>query len=240
MRTMNKVLVAIAAACVAVAAVAQQEAVIRRNLTERLPMMGKIDEVTKAPVPGLYEVRVGSEIYYTDAEGNYVIHGQIVDARQKRNLTEERLNKLTAIDFGALPFKDSFTLVRGNGKRKMVLFEDPNCGYCKRFERDMQKVNDVTVHVFLYPILGDDSVDKSRGIWCSRDPGKTWQDWMLRNVAIPKAPSPGCDASALDRNRELGRKHQVTGTPTLVFPDGRRVPGAITSSDVEKLLAEAK
>jgi thiol:disulfide interchange protein DsbC len=219
---------------------AAQEATIRKNLAERVPQMGKVDEVTKSPMPGIYEVRVGTDLYYTDAEGNYVVHGQMVDTKQRRNLTQERLEKLTAIDFETLPFKDAFTIVRGNGKRKVALFEDPNCGYCKRFERDLQKVDNVTIHVFLYPILGDDSVVKSRNIWCTRDAGKSWTDWMVRDKAAPAAPASGCDASALDRNRELGRRFQITGTPTLVFTDGRRVPGAIGASDVEKLLAEAK
>jgi thiol:disulfide interchange protein DsbC len=216
------------------------EATIRRNLTERLPQMGKIDEVTRTPMPGIFEVRVGTDLYYSDAEGNYVIHGQMVDARQRRNLTEERMAKLTAIDFDTLPVKDAFTVVRGNGKRKLAVFQDPNCGYCKRFERDLQKVDNVTIHMYLYPILGPDSVEKSKNIWCARDKGKTWTDWMVRDVAIPAAPAPGCDASALDRNRELGRRYQITGTPTLIFADGTRVPGAIPAAQVEKHLAEAK
>lgn len=216
-----------------------QEAAIRKNLGEHLPQIGKIDEVTKTPMPGLFEVRVGTDLYYTDAEGNYLIHGQMIDARGKRNLTEERVNKLTAIDFGQLPLKDAFTIVRGNGKRKLAVFEDPNCGYCKRFERDLQKLDNVTVHLFLYPILGNDSVEKSRNIWCAKDRAKAWQDWMLREQAAPAA-AQGCDATALERNRELGRKHQVTGTPTLVFADGTRVPGAINAAQVEKLLSQAQ
>ncbi|RYY95660.1 MAG: DsbC family protein [Comamonadaceae bacterium] len=218
-----------------------QEATIRKNLAERTPQLGAIDEVSKAPIAGLYEVRIGSDLFYTDAEGNYlIVQGQILDTRQRRNLTQERVDKLSAIDFAALPWKDSFTIVRGNGKRKVALFEDPNCGYCKRFERDLQKVDNVTIHVFLYPILGEDSVVKSRNIWCSRDQGRAWQDWMVRDKAAQPAGAPGCDTTALDRNRELGRRHQITGTPTLVFTDGRRVPGAIGASEVEKLLADAK
>ena len=240
-RTKTSLLAALIALGFASAALAQSpESTIRRNLTERLPQMGKIDEVTRTPMPGLWEVRVGTELYYTDAEGNYVIHGQLVDARQRRNLTEERVAKLTAIDFDTLPVKDAFTIVRGNGKRKLAIFQDPNCGYCKRFERDLQKVDNVTIHMFLYPILGNDSVEKSRNIWCARDKGKAWADWMVRDVAIPTAPAPGCDSTALDRNRELGRKHQITGTPTMIFIDGTRVPGAIPAAQVEKLLAEAK
>ena len=227
----------LAGLCAATAAGAQ-EAAIRKNLTERLPEMGKIDEVTKTPMPGVFEVRVGTDLYYTDVDGSYLIHGQMIDAKARRNLTEERTAKLTAIDFDKLPLADAFTIVRGNGKRRVALFEDPNCGYCKRFERDLQKVDNVTIHVFLYPILGPDSIEKSKAIWCTKDKARTWQDWMVREQPLPTAQ--GCDSSALARNVEMGRRYQVTGTPTLVFTDGRRIPGAISTADVEKLLAEAK
>lgn len=227
----------LAGLCAATAAGAQ-EAAIRKNLTERLPQMGTIDEVTKTPMPGIFEVRVGTDLYYTDAGGSYILHGQMIDAKAKRNLTEERMAKLTAIDFSKLPFDDSFQIVRGDGKRRVALFEDPNCGYCKRFERDLQKLDNVTIHVFLYPILGPDSTEKSKAIWCAKDKARTWQDWMVRDKTLPAAAT--CDTAVLARNVELGRKHQVTGTPTLVFVDGRRVPGAIGSAEVEKLLAEAK
>ena len=214
-----------------------QEAAIRKNLAERLPSLPKIDEISKAPMNGLYEVRVnGSDIFYTDAEGNFLIQGQLIDTRLKRNLTEERIDKLNAVAFDDLPLKDAFTIVRGNGKRKLAVFEDPNCGYCKRFERDMQKVSDVTVYMFLYPILSADSTEKSRNIWCARDKGKVWQDVMVRDQPVPSA---NCDASALARNIDFGRKHRITGTPTLIFADGSRVPGAVSAQEVEKRLAEA-
>jgi len=214
-----------------------QDAAIRKNLPERLPQLGKIDEVSKTPMPGLFEVRVGMDVYYTDADGNFLLHGQLIDTKLQRNLTEERQEKLMAIDFSALPVKDAFTIVRGNGKRKIAVFEDPNCGYCKRFERDLQKVDNVTIYMFLYPILGPDSVDKSRSIWCAREKGKVWQDWMVRGQAVPSA---ACDTAALARNIEFGKKYRITGTPTLVFADGTRVPGAIGAPQVEKLLADAK
>ncbi|TFZ06486.1 DsbC family protein [Ramlibacter henchirensis] len=237
---MKRTLTALVAAVLLAGAALAQEATIRRNLLERLPQIGKIDEVTKSPVAGLYEVRVGTDLFYTDAEGNYLIEGQVLDLRARRNLTEERQNKLLAVDFDSLPLKDAFTIVRGDGKRRMAVFQDPNCGYCKKFERDLQKVDNVTIHMFLYPILGSDSVTKSRNIWCARDKGKAWQDWMVRDVAAPAAPSPGCDTTALDRNREFGRKHQITGTPTLLFADGRRVPGAMAAAQVDKILTETK
>ena len=123
-----------------------QDAVLRKNLAERIPQLKAIDEVNKTPIPGLFEIRVnGTEIYYTDAQGNYLIQGNLIDTKQRRNLTDERIDKLTAIKFDTLPFKDAFTIVRGNGQRKLAVFEDPNCGYCKRFERDLQKVDNVTV-----------------------------------------------------------------------------------------------
>ncbi len=215
-----------------------QEAALRKNLAERLPQLQKIDEVSKTPIAGLYEIRVnGTEIFYADAEGNYLLQGNLIDTRQRRNLTEERVDKLSAISFDALPFKDAFTIVRGNGKRKLAVFEDPNCGYCKRFERDLQKVDNVTVYMFLYPILSADSTDKSKAIWCAKDKGKAWQDWMVRDKAVTAA---SCDTTAIERNVEVGRKHKINGTPTLIFTDGTRVPGAITAAQVEKYLTDAK
>lgn len=211
-----------------------QEAAIRKNLTERIPQLQKIDEVSKTPIDGLYEIRVnGVDIYYTDAQANYLIQGNLIDTKQKRNLTEERVDKLTAINFDALPFKDAFTIVRGNGKRKLAVFEDPNCGYCKRFEKDLQKVNNVTIYMFLYPILSADSGEKSKAIWCAKDKAKAWQDWMVRDITPPAA---SCDSAAIGRNVELGHRFKVTGTPTLVFTDGTRVPGAVGADQVEKRL----
>ena len=240
MMKLNKILAGLALSGAALAAWAD-EVEIRKNLAERLPQLGKIDEVTKSPIPGLFEVRAnGSEIFYTDPLGNFLLQGDLIDTQLKRNLTEERINKLTALAFADLPLKDGFTIVRGNGKRKIAVFEDPNCGYCKRFERDLQQVNNVTISMFLYPILSADSAEKSRNIWCSKDKVKAWMDWMVRDVS-PSPALPKCDASALMRNVELGKKHKITGTPTLIFVDGTRVPGAINAEQVEKYLsAEVK
>ncbi|MDD2880181.1 MAG: DsbC family protein [Rhodoferax sp.] len=224
----------ITAALLAAGTAWSQEATIRKNLAERIPQLQQIDEVSKTPIDGIFEVRVnGADIYYTDAQANYLIQGSLIDTKQKRNLTEERVDKLTAINFAALPFKDAFTIVRGNGKRKLAVFEDPNCGYCKRFEKDLQKINNVTVYMFLYPILSADSTEKSKNIWCAKDKAKSWSDWMVRDVP-PAAAS--CDASAITRNVELGHKFKITGTPTLIFADGSRVPGAVGADQVEKRL----
>ncbi len=226
----------VAATLLATLNVSAQEATIRKNLGERIPQLQKIDEVSKSPMPGLFEIRVnGTEIFYTDAEGNFLVQGNLIDTRQRRNLTEERVDKLTAINFDSLPLKDAFTIVRGNGKRKLAVFEDPNCGYCKRFEKDLQKVDNVTIHMFLYPILGPDSTEKSKNIWCAKDKSKAWLDWMVRDQAPAGA---NCDNAAIARNVELGRKYKITGTPTLVFTDGSRVPGAISTAQLEKHLSE--
>ncbi|MEI7784823.1 MAG: DsbC family protein [Betaproteobacteria bacterium] len=216
-----------------------QEAAIRKNLGERLPGLPKIDEIRRTPMNGLFEVRMGNEIVYTDADGSHLIQGQLVDTRSRRDLTQERQDKLSAIAFDSLPFKDAFTIVRGNGKRKLAVFEDPNCGYCKRFERDLQKVSDITIYLFLMPILGPDSTEQARNVWCSKDKARAWSDLMTADKSVPPS-SPGCDTGALTRNVEFGRKMRITGTPTLVFASGNRVPGAISSAQVEKLLGEAQ
>ncbi|MEY4979444.1 MAG: putative thiol:disulfide interchange protein DsbC precursor [Pseudomonadota bacterium] len=215
-----------------------QEAVIRKNLAERLPNLPKIDEISKTAVPGLYEVRVNhSDIFYTDEKGDFLFEGSLIDTRTRQNLTEQRMDKLTAIAFADLPLKDAFTVVRGNGKRKMAVFEDPNCGFCKKFERDLLKIDNVTVHIFLYPILSADSADKSRNIWCAKDKGKTFLDWMVRDVTPPAAQ---CDTAALSRNLDFGKKSRISGTPTIIFADGTRVPGAVGNERIEALLNQAK
>ena len=234
--TMRKVAAAAVLMTVAASAAWAQEAAIRKNLAERLPNLPKIDEITKTPVPGLYEVRVGTDVVYTDAEGNYLIQGQIIDTKARKNLTEERVNKLTAIDFASLPLKDAIVWKSGSGKRKIAVFADPNCGYCKRFERDLLAVKDVTVYTFLYPILSPDSTTKSNAIWCSKDRTKAWQDWMIRGVA-PTPAQANCE-TPVARNTELGRKHRVNGTPALVFEDGTRIPGALNTEQIEAQLAE--
>jgi thiol:disulfide interchange protein DsbC len=186
---------------------------------------------------GLFEIRMGTEVMYSDADGHFLIQGSIFDVRQKRNLTEERVEKLSAIPFDQLPPKTAFTQVRGNGKRKLAVFADPNCGYCKRFEKDLQKLDNVTISHYLYPILGEDSKTKSKNIWCAKDKAKTWNDWMI-NGTTP--PAVNCDASAIDTIVAFGQKMRITGTPMLLFADGTRVPGAVPMAQVEKMLAEIK
>ena len=215
-----------------------QEAAIRKNLAERLPQMGKIDEVSKTPMSGLFEVRVGTELFYTDADGNFLIQGHLIDTKQQRNLTEERMDKLLAIDFSALPVKDAFTIVRGNGKRKIAVFEDPNCGYCKRFERDLQKVDNVTVYMFLYPILGPDSTDKSRNIWCAKDKGEGLAG--LDGARPGRAAAPAATPAPWRATSSSARSTRSPARPRWCSPTEAAFPARSRAPQVEKMLADAK
>lgn len=213
-----------------------QEAVIRKNIAERMPDFPKIDEVSKSPIPGVYEIRVGTEVLYTDEHGDHLIQGDMSDTRTRVNLTQARIDKLTAVDFASLPLKDAIVYKQGTGARKIAIFADPNCGYCKKFERDLGQIKDVTVYTFLYPILGGDSPEKAKNIWCAKDNTAVWRNWMVSG-SLPARQMAACDTSALDRNTAMGRKLRVTGTPSLVFEDGKRVPGALPPDEVEKQFA---
>jgi thiol:disulfide interchange protein DsbC len=209
---------------------------IKAELKKKLPE-APVETVRKAGYGNLYEVVAGGEIFYTDDKASFLLLGPIVDLKTKQNVTEQRLAQINAIDFKSLPFDRAIKIVRGNGSRKLALFEDPNCGYCKRFERDFQGMTDVTAYVFLYPILAPDSVDKSKAIWCSADPGKAWIDAMVHD----KLPATeGSCAAPLEKNIAFGQQKRIRGTPTLVFEDGERIPGAVSMADLEKRFAEAK
>ncbi len=210
------------------------ETVIKKALAERLPGF-KVDEVRPTPMPGIWEVRTGSELRYTDAAGNYLIEGELLDLRAKKNLTEERVAKLTAVDFANLPLKDAVIWKTGTGKRKIAVFADPNCGYCKRFERTLQELKDVTVYTFVIPILGPDSADKTRAIVCAKDQTTAWRSWMLDGTA-PTRPEGKCDDSAIERNLAFSRRHHINSTPAILFEDGSRVPGAMSAEQVERRL----
>jgi thiol:disulfide interchange protein DsbC len=215
-----------------------QDANLKKTLADRLPSLPKIEEISKTPMPGVFEVRVqGNELFYTDAKGDFLIQGALIDTKQKRNLTEERTEKLSAVAFDSIPLKLAFTQVKGNGKRKLVIFADPNCGYCKRFEKDLQKIDNVTIYHMLYPVLGEDSKTKSRNIACAKDRAKTWNDWMLQGVT---PPTVACDNHNIDAIVEFGKKNRINGTPTLFVADGTRVPGAIDAAQVETLLNSVK
>jgi thiol:disulfide interchange protein DsbC len=233
---------ALALALLALAAAAPNaradDAAIRKAVAERLPDLPAIDEISKTAIPGIYELRIGTDVLYSDERGDYLIQGSLTDTRTRTNVTEARIARLTAIDFASLPLKDAIVWKQGSGARRIVVFADPNCGYCKKFERDLQQVKNVTVYTFLYPILGGDSPEKARNIWCAKDATSTWRNWML-DGALP-ARSMGACETPLQRNLALGKKHRITGTPAIVFEDGTRVPGAIGVEQIEKQLASSR
>lgn len=230
-------LAATLAATLATSALAD-EAAIRKNLAERLANFPKIDEVNKSPLAGLWEVRLGTEIVYTDETGNYLVQGSLIDTKTKIDLTQARIDKLTAIDFASLPLKDALLIRQGSGARKVAVFADPNCGYCKRLEKDLLALKDVSIYTFLLPILGPDSSAKSKDIWCAKEPAKAWRAWMV-DGQTPAKFAGSCDSAALERNTEMGKKYKVNGTPAMVFEDGSRAPGAIPAAQIETRLAAA-
>ena len=212
------------------------EADIKKAMEAKLG--GKVESVTKSGYLGLYEVYVDGNILYTDEKMTaFIAGGQLIEGKGMKNITEERMRKLTAIKFSELPFDRAIKQVRGDGKRVLATFEDPNCGYCKRLAKDLQKLDNATVYTFLLPILSEDSLKKSKQIWCAADRAKAWNDWMVEG----RAPSgkEDCDTSAITKNQEFGRRLSITGTPTIFFTDGERVPGAMPLAKIEQKLAQA-
>jgi thiol:disulfide interchange protein DsbC len=211
------------------------EAAIRETIAARIPDFPKIDEVTETPVQGVYELRFGTDILYSDDRGRFLFEGNLIDTSNRANLTAARIEKLTAIDFAALDKNDAIVWKQGTGARKVAVFADPNCGYCKKLERELTDAKDVTVYTYLIPILGPDSNAKSRNLWCAKDRTAAWRAWMI-DGKIPAAAGENCDVAAIERNLALARKHRVTGTPALVFEDGKRVPGALPLQQFEQQL----
>jgi thiol:disulfide interchange protein DsbC len=221
-----------------VAAPARADAVtdkLKAVLQDRLGPDDPIQSVSKSPVPGLYEINLGQQIIYSDANGDYLLLGDLVETKTHTNLTQQRLADLNRIKFDTLPLADAVKVVKGNGSRKIAVFSDPNCPYCKRFENTLRSVDNVTVYTFLYPILSPDSTAKAKTIWCAADRGKSWESWMIDR----KAPSgtAQCDTSVIDKNLALGRQLNVDGTPTVFLADGSRLPGAVDADELEKRLA---
>ena len=216
---------------------AASEATVKAAFQKKIPEI-TVESVTKIAVPGIYEIYGNGQIFYADEDVNYVFAGELHQVDTKTNLTQERMNKLTAIKFEQLPLNLAVKKVKGKGTRKFAYFGDPNCGYCKRFEQGLAKIDDVTIYVFLYPVLGPDSIEKSKSIWCSKDRIKAWDDQLVNNIA-PTAPST-CDTSSIEKTLAFGKQRNITGTPTLFFADGSRVPGAIPVEQVEQRLIAAK
>ena len=232
--------VSLSLACVAAWS---DDAAIRKTWNAHNPKGPQIDEITKTPIAGLYELRVGADIIYSDEQGNYLIYpsrevgdgrlpdGHLLDTRTKTDLTDQRLNKIMEKEVPKLPYGDALVFKQGNGSRRMVVFEDPNCHYCKDAERNFMQLKDVTIYTFLIPILGDDSVAKARTIWCSKNNAQAWRTWMLEGV-MPQRPMGRCDLAVLDRNLDLAARHHLNYTPAIIFDDGSRFAG---NADVERL-----
>jgi len=195
-----------------------------------------IESVSKAPFADLYEVVTQQGIAYTDKTGSFVIFGgTVIDAKSKANLTAKRMNELGAFKFGELPLADAVKIVHGNGKRAMATFEDPNCGYCKKLAHELDKLQDVTIYTFLYPVLGDDSTAKSSDIWCAKDRSASWVG-LIRDGVNP--PHVECDKAVIERNLALGKKLRVIGTPGILFASGERIPGYAAAADIDTKLSK--
>jgi len=213
------------------------ESAVRERLQKNHPQLGQVDQVNKSPVPGLYEVVTPDHLFYTDEEAHYLINGVIWDLRTMHNITEEREKKLFAVDFKKLPFDMAFKEVKGDGKRKMVIFTDPNCGYCKKLEGELTKVDNVTIYRLMFPIFEGSDV-KSRNIWCAKNRTKAWTDMMLHGVMPPDATDPKC-TYPVAKAMEWGQKLRINGTPAIIFADGTLNPGALPAEDIEKALDDA-
>jgi len=214
------------------------EANIRKNIEPRLGG-AKIESISETPYSGLYELRVGGDILYTDKKAEFLFIGHVYDAKTSKNLTRARIDDLNKIKFSDLPLNLALKQVKGDGKRVIAVFEDPNCGYCKRLRQTTLKdLNNVTIYTFMYNILSDDSFVKSKNIWCAPNRVKAWDDWMI-NGKLPAAAPASCETPN-DKIVELGHKLNITGTPAIFFTDGTRIPGAVDLPTLEAKLQSLK
>jgi len=221
-------------------AASADEAAVRRMMQDKLRGGGQLESVQKAPFADLYEVVVrtpdGLAIYYVDSRATVIIAGQAIDAKSGRNLTEERQRKLSAIKWESLPLQWAITTVRGSGRRKIAILSDPNCPYCKRFEEALAKLDDITVHILPYAVLGPASVRQAKAVWCSKDRAKAWDDLMFRR--IEPRPERDCD-TPVEKLAEFGRSIGASATPTWFLESGERYSGAMPLDQARRLLDEA-
>jgi len=238
---LNKLFFTLALTCSLILSIgivnAQSEQQIRSDLQKKIGSNTKIKSVSLSPIPGIYEVLVGNDILYTDANSKYLIQGEIIELATGKNITEQKQADLNRIKWSELNPANALKVVRGNGSRQLAIFSDPNCGYCKRLEKSLQQLDNVTIYTYLIPILSPDSTQKSKQIWCSVDAQKTYIDWMV-NGATPSGKSD-C-VTPLDKNLALAKTYGITGTPTLFFTDGSRFPGAVQIADIEKKFSSLK
>lgn len=216
--------------------VAQLKA-LQQKLAQRLPTLPPVESARTTPMSGLIELKVGNSVFYSDATGDYLIEGHMLETRTRRDLTAERLEDINRVAFDTFPFQDAIVWKNGTGKRRLVVFADPNCGYCKQLERELQKVKDITVYTLLIPILGADSRAKSESIWCMKDRTSAWLDWMIDNKAPARAF--GKCATPMQRNLALAQRLGVNGTPAMFFEDGTRLAAAAPLATIEQRLSQA-
>ena len=205
---------------------------IKKAIEASIGKGAKVDSVRDAGFLGLYEVMIAGDLVYTDKKASYLVLGDVVDTKTRKNLTEERKAKLAQIKFSDLPLELAVKQVRGNGKRVFATFEDPHCGYCKKLAKELQGMTDVTIYTFLYPILSPDSTEKSKAIWCAADKAKAWNYWMINGT---EPPAGKCD-TPVEKVTALGRKLNIRGTPTIFFADGSRIPGFVPAAQIEQTI----
>lgn len=205
------------------------ETEIRQSLQSKI---GKLEHVVKTPYAGLYEIMVGDKVLYTDELGLYLFDGSVIDVKSRADLTEQRRRQL--FNFDKLPLELAVKRVKGNGRRKLAYFSDPQCGYCKKLEKELSKISDVTLYLFLYPIFPG-SEEIVRNVRCAKDPAKTWDDLMLKGIA----PANLSCKTPTDKVVAFGHERQVNGTPNLIFADGTQVPGYLPAEELEKHLNAA-
>ncbi len=209
---------------------------IRQSLQSKFPGIGKLEHIVVTPYAGLYEIVIDDQLLYTDAKGLYLFDGTVIEIKTRRNISEERRQVLFAIDFDKLPLELAMKKVKGNGKRRLAQFTDPNCSFCRRLEKEFTKVSDVTIYSFLFPIFpGSDEI--VRNVLCSKDPVKAWDDWMLNAIAPVKAT---CDTPQTDQVKALAQKLRVSGTPKIIFASGQQSPGFLPAEELEKNLNQPK
>lgn len=230
-----------AALALAAASALGDEATIRRVVEQQLGGT-RVEGIRPAPVGGLYEVHFqsqeGPQLVYTDENAEHIFVGTLYDSRLGRNLTEERMRRLTAIEFGTLPLDLAVKVQRGNGRRVLVVFSDPYCPACRQFEQTLAQVDDITVYYFMYPVIRPELSDHSRAVWCSADRAKAWLALAARPKPQPPAAKPGCE-TPVERVLELGRSLGVNSTPTLFFTNGERVRGGLRAPDLVAQMEDA-
>lgn len=212
-----------------------------RQAVQTLAPGSQVTQINKTGVKGMMEVTIdgdqGPMVVYADEEGQFLLVGDMLDVKNKRNLTKERMDKLTEVKWDSLPLKDAIKVVKGNGQRKLAVFSDPDCPYCKKAEAEFAKLDNVTIYTFLYPLaFHKDAARKSRLVWCSKDPSQAWQDLMLKGK-VPEGKDT-CD-NPIEQNLALGARLRVEGTPAMILANGKRIPGYVPAAKMEAMLNAA-